>query len=213
MSVPVEGISPQSTLDPIDVRIIGGSASKDLASDFGSFKSFTTFAGNTQGPQQILPVDRARSKSRVLIQAGNGNTIPAPTVTPITLGANGVAAYNNNSVGVNANVSGGTVTQIAINGTNTNLTSGNFFVPAGGTITITYSVAPTLTTTGIATSGTPSNAFVLLGSRGQVQNNQGGQYLVGNSVSIENGQEVWMTGDGTNSLIVTVLAERYAVES
>lgn len=40
-------------------------------------------------------------------------------------------------------VSGGTVTQIDLDGVNTGQTSGMFFVRNGGTITLTYSVAPT----------------------------------------------------------------------
>lgn len=81
------------------------------------------------------------------------------SVNAITLGATGVAAYNNNSVGVFATVSGGVVTQIAINGTNTNLTSGTFYVPAGGTITVTYSTTPTLTTVGPTVTSNVSAAL------------------------------------------------------
>jgi len=55
------------------------------------------------------------------------------------LGASPATVYNNNAVGVNATVSGGTITAIAINGTTTGATSGTFFVPAGGTVTVTYS--------------------------------------------------------------------------
>ena len=40
-------------------------------------------------------------------------------------------------------ITGGTVTAIAIGGTATGLTSGQFFVPAGETIALTYSAAPT----------------------------------------------------------------------
>ena len=42
-------------------------------------------------------------------------------------------------------ITGGTVTAVAIGGTATGLTSGQFFVPAGETITLTYSAAPTWT--------------------------------------------------------------------
>lgn len=65
-------------------------------------------------------------------------------VNQIALGASGVATYNNNSFGVFQTITGGTVSAIAINGTATGLTSGQFFVPAGGTVTVTYTVAPTL---------------------------------------------------------------------
>jgi hypothetical protein len=40
-------------------------------------------------------------------------------------------------------ITGGTVTQIAVDGVNTNLTGGPFLVRPMGTITLTYSVAPT----------------------------------------------------------------------
>jgi hypothetical protein len=42
-------------------------------------------------------------------------------------------------------ITGGTVTVIKINGVTTGLTSGQFAVPAGGSVTLTYSVAPTWT--------------------------------------------------------------------
>lgn len=67
------------------------------------------------------------------------NALPA-------LGASPATVFNNNSVGVNATVSGGTVSAIAVNGTTTGLTSGTFFIPAGGTLTVTYTAAPTVTT-------------------------------------------------------------------
>jgi hypothetical protein len=68
-------------------------------------------------------------------------------INQVPLSASTVASYNNNSVGVNVSVTGGTVTVIAVNGTTTGLTSGTVYVPAGGTLTITYSVAPALSTT------------------------------------------------------------------
>jgi|SRR5215467_3916153 len=53
-----------------------------------------------------------------------------------------------------------------------------------------------------------AGAFVLVGSRGQVQNNQGGQLQPGN-YEITNAQELWVGSDGVNAMIVTVLQERY----
>lgn len=89
------------------------------------------------------------------ISSGVGGTVyvngtPTIPINQITLAASGVAAYNNNSIGVNQTISGGTVSAIAINGTATGLTSGTFFVPAGGTVTVTYTVAPTTFTTAAA---------------------------------------------------------------
>lgn len=75
---------------------------------------------------------------------------PALFTTAITLGATTVAAPNPNPVAVNATVAGGTVTAISISGGASVGTSGTFQVPVGGTIAVTYSVAPTLTTVDIA---------------------------------------------------------------
>jgi hypothetical protein len=74
-------------------------------------------------------------------------------VNQITLAATTVAAFNNNPYGVYQTVSGGTVTAIAVNGTSTGMTSGTFYISAGGTITVTYTVAPTTFTTSTSQSG------------------------------------------------------------
>ena len=79
----------------------------------------------------------------------------------ITLAASTVAAPNPNPVPVAATVTGGTVTVIAINGVSTGQTTGTFTVPVGGTITVTYSVAPTLTTGDIAPVGGNNYTAVL----------------------------------------------------
>jgi hypothetical protein len=74
-------------------------------------------------------------------------TIALTALNQIVLGATGVASENNNPYAVALTISGGTVTAIAINGTVTGLTSGTFYVPAAGTVTVTYSVTPTVFTT------------------------------------------------------------------
>jgi hypothetical protein len=79
-------------------------------------------------------------------------TVAVPN--PVTLAATTVASYNNNPAGVNVTVTGGTVTVIAVNGTVTGLTSGTVYVPAGGTLAITYTVAPTLTSAFPSLNGT-----------------------------------------------------------
>jgi hypothetical protein len=72
---------------------------------------------------------------------------PALFAAAISLAASGVAALNPNPVAVSVTVSGGTVTGISISGVSTGQTSGTFTIPAGGSITVTYSVAPTTFTT------------------------------------------------------------------
>jgi hypothetical protein len=64
-------------------------------------------------------------------------------VTTPAVPASGTAQYNSNAQAVAVTVTGGTVTVIAVNGTATGQTSGTVIVPAFGTITLTYSAAPT----------------------------------------------------------------------
>jgi hypothetical protein len=57
-------------------------------------------------------------------------------------------------------------------------------------------------------TGAAAGAFVRVGSRGQVMNNQGGTLGAG-TYTIENSQELWMNGDNVNLMTVVVLNERY----
>jgi len=55
-----------------------------------------------------------------------------------------------------------------------------------------------------------STGFVLVGTRGQVMNKQGGQLPPGGQTRYEARQEVWLASDGvTASISVTVLDHRY----
>lgn len=67
------------------------------------------------------------------------------SVTQPAVPASGVSQTNTTGVDCTVFVTGGTVTAIAIGGTNTGLTSGSFRVPVGQTINLTYSAAPTWT--------------------------------------------------------------------
>lgn len=74
-------------------------------------------------------------------------TVPWPTaaqlVTTPAVPASTTAQFNASGIPVAVTVTGGTVTVISVNGSATGQTSGTVIVPAGGTIAITYSVAPT----------------------------------------------------------------------
>jgi len=59
--------------------------------------------------------------------------------------SSGTAQQNTAWRDASVTITGGTVSGIAVDGTSTGLTSGTVFVPAGHTITVTYSAAPTWT--------------------------------------------------------------------
>ena len=75
--------------------------------------------------------------SEVVNQAAN-----SPVSTP-AVPASTTAQYNNSGQAVAVTVTGGTVTVISVSGVTTGLTTGTVIVPAGGSIAISYSVAPT----------------------------------------------------------------------
>src|SRR5262249_49213710 len=71
--------------------------------------------------------------------------VPSAFTSLMPLAATGVASLTPNPVPVSITITGGTVTVIAINGVTTGLTTGTFTVPVGGSVTVTYSVAPSFT--------------------------------------------------------------------
>jgi len=73
----------------------------------------------------------------------NNGYNPVGALGPPTVPATTVAYTNAYGVDASVFVTGGTVTVVAIGGTATGLVAGAFRVPAGGTITLTYTVAPT----------------------------------------------------------------------
>lgn len=92
-------------------------------------------------PGATLQVDSGAATSFGTVTATGVSTNPSSVTTP-SVPATTVAQTNSTGVDVVAYVSGGTVTGIAVNGTATGLTAGTFYVHAGGTITLTYSAAP-----------------------------------------------------------------------
>ncbi len=113
----------------------------------------------TEGAE-LATLDSAGATRNVL-DDGSGNATVAGTIKPSTLAtgvisvaqpavpASTVALANPTGVDCVVYVAGGTVTVVAINGVATGLTSGAFYVSAGATITLTYSVAPTWVWVGI----------------------------------------------------------------
>ena len=110
------------------------------------------------GASHFVDVGAMRDSASAVVTAA-----PSMFTSAITLAATTVAAPNPNPVPVSATVTGGTVTQIAISGVNTGQTSGTFTVPVGGSITVTYSAAPTLTTADIAPAAGVNVTGVLAG--------------------------------------------------
>jgi hypothetical protein len=97
------------------------------------------------GASHFVDVGAMRDSASAVVAAA-----PLMFTTAMTLGATTVASLNPNPVPVSVTITGGTVTAIAVNGVSTGLTTGTFTIPAGGSLTVTYSVAPTFAMADIA---------------------------------------------------------------
>lgn len=111
--------------DPLNVSVpplaTWNIASSGLGASVFHFREATLFTGGTPA-----------------LSAGN-------TITPPSVPASGVTATNNSGLNVLVTVSGGTLTAVTVNGAQVGTTDGSYLLPARGTISITYSVAPTWT--------------------------------------------------------------------
>ena len=126
-----------------------------------------TIGGNpqadNQGPQQgyiwrlmrlMVASNSVNDSARYLVYSGSdpsatdenhlldGQVGSPPFVFTPAVPASGTAQFNNSAYPSLVVVSGGTVSAVTVNGTPTGATSGGFYVPAGGSITLTYTVAP-----------------------------------------------------------------------
>jgi hypothetical protein len=85
-------------------------------------------------------------------------TVPSQPAVP----ASTVAQQNTNAYPVQVVISGGTATSTSVNGVVVGAGDGTFVVPAYGSISVTYSVAPTWVWSNVGGS-TPDNLAVYLG--------------------------------------------------
>lgn len=108
-------------------------------SNISALKQFVK--ANTTGKTGTTRVSLAFDTASTATEA---NTITAPSnPSNPAVPATATAVTNTNAYPVQVSIAGGTVSAVKVNGTATGLTSGSFVVPSGGTISITYTAAPT----------------------------------------------------------------------
>lgn len=95
-----------------------------------------------------------------LLASGNSQPVPSQPAVP----ASTVAVQNANTYPVNVTLTGFTATAVFVNGVQVGTTNGTYLVPAGGTISVTYSVAGTwiwVNANGLSTTPTISAIKIL----------------------------------------------------
>ncbi|HSX06510.1 MAG TPA: glycosyl hydrolase family 28-related protein [Candidatus Saccharimonadia bacterium] len=130
--------------------VFAGGTTQAHAINLGAFHQNCTLIGNTVG---FAGSQATWSPSNSVINGfgqsdfvtNNPGFNPVGLLSGPSVGTSGVAVTNPWGVPASVYVSGGTVSAIAINGSNTGLTSGMFAIGPNQTITLTYSVAPSWT--------------------------------------------------------------------
>lgn len=112
--------------------------------------------------------------------------LATPVVAAPGVPGSTVAVTNTTGTIVIATISGGTLTFVFVNGAQVGTTAGAYALPAGGTISITYSVAPTWTWTLPQTSGSVvAGAVALPIAAGGASFTAGMQLLVDTGSNLE----------------------------
>ena len=121
-------------------------ASLPVASGGASFTNGMLLLVGTGAVAEVVQVNGTPSGTSVPVtEAGKITTspaVPAAVATP-SVPASTVAQVNSTGVDVSVVITGGTMTNVSVNGSTVGAGAGTYVVPAGGTITMTYSVAPT----------------------------------------------------------------------
>jgi hypothetical protein len=163
-----DNLNIQVNLAPVAVRLPSGAAENQVITNQGPVTVFLegvannviTAVGSSTVVTPGIPFPPG-SKLRLIRNGANvfantvaqGVSIASPPAVPAT----GVNATNTTGGPVAVTIVGGTVTQVAVNGATilagTSLAGSVVAVPAGGTINVTYSAAPTWTwKTGLPTN-------------------------------------------------------------
>ncbi|MGZ6321494.1 MAG: hypothetical protein ACXWQR_19600, partial [Ktedonobacterales bacterium] len=136
--------STTTTTGTSTITVTSPAASGDAT---GWYAYVTQAGGSTYTRQQSAGSPTAIGTNLTLTAppTSTGAQPPSSNTTGVinpTVPASGTAQVNTFQTDCNVYVSGGTVSNIAVNGTNTGLTSGAFRIYAGGSITLAYTVAP-----------------------------------------------------------------------
>lgn len=97
--------------------------------------------GTSPVPSQLCQRSTRRRKARIYILGLGSGTLPVPAQPAVP--ASGTAIQNLNTFPVDVQINGGTISNVAVNGINMFSATGLYLVPAGGSIAVTYTVAPT----------------------------------------------------------------------
>lgn len=149
--------------DAIPVYTVNDPAS-ELSPEFGKATVFAVpLTGTITGQNNSIQLlQRRPSRYKAVIYVGSLPSTGSVAIQNVAVGASTVATPNLNNFPVIVTVSGGTVTQITINGINTGQTSGSFLLKPGDLIATTNTGAPTYTTTLPSGASAPSTGSASL---------------------------------------------------
>jgi hypothetical protein len=107
----------------------------------GAVPALATWVPTTSG----LGMSVFHFREATLYTGGTPTLAGGNTLSPPSVPSSGVNATNSTGLNVWVTITGGTLTAVTVNGSQVGTTAGSYLLPARGTISITYSVAPTWT--------------------------------------------------------------------
>lgn len=128
-------------------------------------------------------------------------TLGTPTINTPAVPASTVTAANASGSIVAVTITGGTLTQVKVNAVQVGTTAGTYLVPVGGTISITYTVAPAWAWALPVTSGAMAVGAVSLPVASGGTNAVAGQLLLGDAGT---GSEVFLVGSGSTGTSIVI---------
>jgi hypothetical protein len=154
---------------------------------FGDPAKYLLFRGST-------PSDPGQYTNRQLLD-GMVYTSGVANVSQPAVPASTVAQQNTNSVPVQVVISGGTATSTSVNGIVVGGGDGTYTVPAYGSISVTYSVAPTWVWTSLQTGGLGQNVGVAYNAANKAVFFQPGEQLYAQLIGSTAGVTYILTGE------------------
>ena len=137
-------------VDPTAINLVGATGLSIIGGEITGASNHWAVLGGCSGVIEGVTIVSsgayfdAGGNSDLTIRSCPGYNPTGPQTAP-AIPTSGTAYTNPFPFDCAVYITGGTVTAVAIGGTATGLTSGQFFVPAGETIALTYSAAPTWT--------------------------------------------------------------------
>jgi len=159
------------------------------------------------GIGQLLPSSPYRYRAFLMLPTPAGIVNALSLISTPAVPASTINAVNYTNQPYNVTITGGTLTAVTVNGQTVGTTAGTYIVPAGGTIAVTYSVAPTWTWAPVYS---PAAATVTVSrDQGSALGGLGFTLPSGTIMTVQNRAQLWGFNPNSFNIQVATFSEMY----